>query len=261
MTWQGSLETYDRTHYSGESDTQSWAVHGMEMNKQGYYPTYPDQTSEIPNYYTDHTHALSGDVTSCHQSTYADTQMVPMTTMPSPHGMHDVHQHYPSGPAAEMEQWHLQMFSQADPSFLSIPLKDGPRKRKRRRMISHGQRKAANIRERRRMYQLNDAFDGLRKRVPTFAYEKKLSRIDTLKLAVTYIEFMAGILENNGEKCTELVNKEKSKKSDKNGLLASEGESQSVMDNDVISMSHSSSQSTEENDSSDDNGNDDSKVE
>lgn len=68
-------------------------------------------------------------------------------------------------------------------------------KRKRKRVISHDQRHAANIRERRRMYHLNEAFDRLRKRVPTFAYEKKLSRIETLKLAVTYITFMADLLQ------------------------------------------------------------------
>ena len=50
------------------------------------------------------------------------------------------------------------------------------------------------------MCQLNDAFDVLRKRVPTFAYEKKLSRIDTLKLAVTYIEFMADMLQSPNRK-------------------------------------------------------------
>ena len=69
-------------------------------------------------------------------------------------------------------------------------------KRKRRRIITHEQRKAANVRERRRMYHLNEAFDDLRKRVPTFAYEKKLSRIETLKLAVTYIQFMSEMLES-----------------------------------------------------------------
>jgi len=67
-------------------------------------------------------------------------------------------------------------------------------KRKRRRIITADQRRAANVRERRRMSHLNDAFDGLRKRVPTFAYEKKLSRIETLRLAVTYIRFMADLL-------------------------------------------------------------------
>lgn len=77
----------------------------------------------------------------------------------------------------------------------------GTTKRKRRRIITADQRRAANVRERRRMSHLNDAFDGLRKRVPTFAYEKKLSRIETLRLAVTYIRFMAellGTLDGNG---------------------------------------------------------------
>jgi len=50
------------------------------------------------------------------------------------------------------------------------------------------------------MFQLNEAFDILRKRVPSFAYEKKLSRIDTLKLAVTYIEFMTDMLEKEARK-------------------------------------------------------------
>jgi hypothetical protein len=70
----------------------------------------------------------------------------------------------------------------------------GGGKRKRRRVITPDQRRAANVRERRRMSHLNDAFDALRKRVPTFAYEKKLSRIETLRLAVTYIRFMAELV-------------------------------------------------------------------
>ena len=73
-------------------------------------------------------------------------------------------------------------------------------KRKRRRVISYEQRKAANVRERKRMCHLNDAFDVLRKRVPTFAYEKKLSRIETLKLAVTYIQYMAELLDDIEDK-------------------------------------------------------------
>lgn len=123
------------------------------------------------------------------------------------------------------------------------------------------QRRAANIRERRRMFNLNEAFDKLRRKVriikmmqnwiylnyitwlhplysstksnfptismalklhklniwsylkrrkitkilnyfdlirrlqvPTFAYEKRLSRIETLRLAITYIGFMTEIL-------------------------------------------------------------------
>jgi len=38
------------------------------------------------------------------------------------------------------------------------------------------------------------AFDKLRRKVPTFAYEKRLSRIETLRLAITYIQFMTELL-------------------------------------------------------------------
>jgi len=69
-------------------------------------------------------------------------------------------------------------------------------KSKRRRIVSVVQRQAANVRERNRMFSLNEAFDELRRKVPTFAYEKRLSRIDSLRLAMVYISFMADLLEN-----------------------------------------------------------------
>ncbi|KAL3210672.1 hypothetical protein MRX96_008622 [Rhipicephalus microplus] len=49
------------------------------------------------------------------------------------------------------------------------------------------QRQAANMRERRRMQSINDAFDGLRAHIPTLPYEKRLSKVDTLRLAIGYI--------------------------------------------------------------------------
>lgn len=65
---------------------------------------------------------------------------------------------------------------------------------KRKRVITSVQRRAANVRERRRMFSLNEAFDELRRKVPTFAYEKRLSRIETLRLAIVYISFMTELL-------------------------------------------------------------------
>lgn len=65
---------------------------------------------------------------------------------------------------------------------------------KRKRKTTPQQRLAANIRERRRMCNLNNAFDRLRRRVPAFPHEKRLSRIQTLKLAITYISFMTEIV-------------------------------------------------------------------
>jgi len=67
-------------------------------------------------------------------------------------------------------------------------------KPKRRRIASVAQRRAANVRERKRMFSLNEAFDQLREIVPIFAYEKKLSRIETLRLAIIYIAFMTELV-------------------------------------------------------------------
>ena len=65
---------------------------------------------------------------------------------------------------------------------------------KRKRKTTPAQRHAANVRERRRMCSLNSAFDRLRRRVPAFPHEKRLSRIQTLRLAMTYIAFMTEML-------------------------------------------------------------------
>ncbi len=78
---------------------------------------------------------------------------------------------------------------------LSLFFRRSKPSKKRRRVATVAQRRAANIRERRRMFNLNEAFDRLRNKVPTFAYEKRLSRIETLRLAITYISFMDELVE------------------------------------------------------------------
>jgi hypothetical protein len=57
---------------------------------------------------------------------------------------------------------------------------------RRRRSVSQlsQQRAAANMRERKRMQSINDAFEGLRLQLPTMPYEKKISKVDTLKVMI-----------------------------------------------------------------------------
>ncbi|KAI6171304.1 BHLH domain-containing protein [Aphelenchoides bicaudatus] len=55
-------------------------------------------------------------------------------------------------------------------------------------------RGAANVRERRRMCGINVAFIELRNIIPTFPYEKRLSKIDTLNLAIAYIKMLEELL-------------------------------------------------------------------
>lgn len=45
------------------------------------------------------------------------------------------------------------------------------------------------------MQSINDAFEGLRQNIPTLPYERRLSKVDTLRLAIDYIAFLSNLLE------------------------------------------------------------------
>ncbi|XP_034017387.1 twist-related protein 1a [Thalassophryne amazonica] len=60
----------------------------------------------------------------------------------------------------------------------------------------HTQRAMANIRERQRTQSLNEAFTSLRKIIPTLPSDK-LSKIQTLKLAARYIDFLCQVLQSD----------------------------------------------------------------
>lgn len=63
-------------------------------------------------------------------------------------------------------------------------------------------RLAANARERRRMNGLNDAFDRLRDVVPSIDEEHKLSKFETLQMALTYITALGDLLDKGSELST-----------------------------------------------------------
>ena len=78
-------------------------------------------------------------------------------------------------------------------------------KHKRRNYSGHRKfylRHAANIRERKRMQSINEAFEGLRSHIPTLPYEKRLSKVDTLRLAIGYISFLGDMLNCCEDKST-----------------------------------------------------------
>ncbi|XP_064455873.1 twist-related protein 1-like [Ornithodoros turicata] len=66
------------------------------------------------------------------------------------------------------------------------------------------QRRAANIRERKRMMSINTAFEELRCHVPTFPFEKRLSKIDTLRLAIAYIALLKEVLVSQYDPLTHI---------------------------------------------------------
>ncbi|XP_076329917.1 uncharacterized protein LOC143235557 [Tachypleus tridentatus] len=60
--------------------------------------------------------------------------------------------------------------------------------------VTRKRRIAANARERRRMHNLNIAFDRLREVVPSIGNDKKLSKYDTLQMAQSYITALSELL-------------------------------------------------------------------
>ena len=51
-------------------------------------------------------------------------------------------------------------------------------------------------REKRRLNNINSAFECLKKVIPTFPFEKRLTKIDTLRLAISYIQMLEAILKS-----------------------------------------------------------------
>ncbi|XP_029923940.1 transcription factor 15 [Myripristis murdjan] len=86
----------------------------------------------------------------------------------------------------------------------------GAPRRRRRRSAGGGkdarlagvskQRQAANARERDRTHSVNTAFTALRTLIPTEPADRKLSKIETLRLAASYISHLANVLVL-GEDC------------------------------------------------------------
>lgn len=65
-------------------------------------------------------------------------------------------------------------------------------------LLPHKSFKEPNqLNERTRLVSINEAFEILRSHIPTFPYERRLSKIDTLHLAISYINLLEAVLKSN----------------------------------------------------------------
>lgn len=104
----------------------------------------------------------------------------------------DVHIFAPSGPKRKRSS--PQLSPSPGPSLSPVP---GPSPGGLSALEDpHSQRTIANIRERQRTQSLNEAFASLRKIIPTLPSDK-LSKIQTLKLASRYIDFLDQVLQSD----------------------------------------------------------------
>uniref|UniRef100_A0A8D2J6M2 BHLH domain-containing protein n=1 Tax=Varanus komodoensis TaxID=61221 RepID=A0A8D2J6M2_VARKO len=99
------------------------------------------------------------------------------------------------GAASDLEE--LESGGSESSSGASLPPAGAPSKRKRKSPRLSGlskQRQAANARERDRTHSVNTAFSALRTLIPTEPADRKLSKIETLRLASSYISHLANML-------------------------------------------------------------------
>jgi hypothetical protein len=81
---------------------------------------------------------------------------------------------------------------------MSEDFDDEQQSNKKKRILTSNQRTAANIRERKRMTIMNDAFVDLRHKLPisTGRKRRKMSRLDIVIGAMEYISYLDSLLKN-----------------------------------------------------------------
>uniref|UniRef100_A0A182SBV3 BHLH domain-containing protein n=1 Tax=Anopheles maculatus TaxID=74869 RepID=A0A182SBV3_9DIPT len=82
--------------------------------------------------------------------------------------------------------------------------------------LSFDQRLQANARERYRTHSVNSAFNNLRQLIPTEPHNRKLSKIETLRLAKSYISHLIAVLVtgNSQRPCVDTINQRQSAEQD-----------------------------------------------
>ncbi|EJW87215.1 helix-loop-helix DNA-binding domain-containing protein [Wuchereria bancrofti] len=94
-------------------------------------------------------------------------------------------------------QNYIQKKEEMEQLEIKVPRKNkgGPRRYKTPSpQLLRMRRQAANARERRRMNNLNDAFDRLRTVLPSVGTGRRLSKFETLQMAQQYIDCLAELL-------------------------------------------------------------------
>ncbi|CAG9855900.1 unnamed protein product [Phyllotreta striolata] len=172
----------------------------LTNSNEKYLPTTLPNTDQNFHYYNQHQHQL------LHDNRYYEDRRLYNNNNNNNH--HDQLQHYDynSAPYIKVEPADADETPVLKTRTLGRKRRNastddensfGKNKAKRKSPQSfediQSQRQMANVRERQRTQSLNEAFASLRKSIPTLPSDK-LSKIQTLKLATRYIDFLYHVL-------------------------------------------------------------------
>ncbi|KAK3592828.1 hypothetical protein CHS0354_019056 [Potamilus streckersoni] len=86
--------------------------------------------------------------------------------------------------------------SNSQESLSPDSVKDGKRPRKNYKNMTRERRVEANARERSRVHTISAAFDSLRRAVPSYSYNQKLSKLAILRIACSYINALTCLTDD-----------------------------------------------------------------
>lgn len=150
-------------------------------------PTIPNlSVSNVPVQHTSHSsHDIS--TTRCH------SPLSPPSPVHVQNKKQSICKLRTSSPKREQEE------EEEDDDEFSSPdsPKDGKRNRKNYKNMTRERRVEANARERSRVHTISAAFDGLRKAVPSYSYNQKLSKLAILRIACSYINALTKLTDTD----------------------------------------------------------------
>ena len=164
---------------------------------QGAYPTdtYTQLTSRSPRTQSPPQNGQHSPASSSHESDVSHDGSTGEGTHPSSRGVKRSYLQSQLTPGGNGEKrkpsphqnnnFHNTLLDKTEPNVVPQTFEE-----------LQNQRVIANVRERQRTQSLNDAFGSLRKIIPTLPSDK-LSKIQTLKLASRYIDFLYQVLRSD----------------------------------------------------------------
>ncbi|CAG9564511.1 unnamed protein product [Danaus chrysippus] len=85
------------------------------------------------------------------------------------------------------------------PGVVEFPDKTKPREQRNYKNMTRERRIEANARERTRVHTISAAFDTLRRSVPSYSHNQKLSKLSVLRIACAYIAALSAATEPNAQ--------------------------------------------------------------
>lgn len=85
------------------------------------------------------------------------------------------------------------------PGVMEYPEKSKPREQRNYKNMTRERRIEANARERTRVHTISAAFDTLRRSVPAYSHNQKLSKLSVLRIACAYIAALSAVIEPDSD--------------------------------------------------------------